>query len=161
MYHLLSDLICWMSWSLSDQSTEKTFNNFLLWCCVDFNSWKKRKNFSDKVFPLRWSLDLENFFEKSEVEPSARARYSSQLQLSPRPKMLVGWLVGWLVTLKLEETALRIFLKLCTMIDIDKLWVVTEPDFPKKFWIIQNSQKSIFADFAISDGFFEESEASC
>ena len=34
--------------------------------------------------------------------------------------------------------ALTIFLKLCTMLDIDKVRKVTKPDYPKKFRIIQN-----------------------
>ena len=45
---------------------------------------------------------------------------------------LVSWLVGWLVGKKLQKTALTIFLKLGTMLDIDKLRKVTKPDFPKK-----------------------------
>ena len=37
--------------------------------------------------------------------------------------------------------ALTIFIKLCTMLDIDKRKKVTKPDYPKKFWIIQKVQK--------------------
>ena len=37
--------------------------------------------------------------------------------------------------------ALTIFLKLCTMLDIDKVKKVTKPDYPKKIWIIQKVQK--------------------
>ena len=40
-----------------------------------------------------------------------------------------------------SETALTIFIKLCTMFDIDKRKKVTKPDYPKKFWIIQKVQK--------------------
>ena len=36
------------------------------------------------------------------------------------------------------KTAPTIFLKLCTMLDIDRLRKVTEPDYPKIFRIIQN-----------------------
>ena len=40
-----------------------------------------------------------------------------------------------------SETALTIFMKLCTMLDDDKRKKVTKPDYPKKFWIIQKVQK--------------------
>ena len=40
-----------------------------------------------------------------------------------------------------SETALTIFMKLCTMLDNDKRKKVTKPDYPKKFWIIQKVQK--------------------
>ena len=59
------------------------------------------------------------------METLALASYNSPLQLSPRPKMLGGWLD----TLKLEETALRIFLIFCMELGVDKLSGITEPDF--------------------------------
>jgi hypothetical protein len=34
-----------------------------------------------------------------------------------------------------------IFLKFGTMLEIDNLRKVTDPDYPKKFWIIQKVQK--------------------
>ena len=40
-----------------------------------------------------------------------------------------------------SETALTIFMKLCTMLDNDKRKKVTKPDYPKKFWIIPKVQK--------------------
>ena len=49
--------------------------------------------------------------------------------------------------------ALRIFLKLGTMIDNVKGKKVTEPDYPKKFWIIQKVQKC-----AILEGFLDFSQ---
>ena len=51
-------------------------------------------------------------------------------------------------------------MKLGTKLKDNKGTKVTEPDFPKKFWIIQKSRKRVFADFAISDGFFERSKSS-
>ena len=57
-------------------------------------------------------------------------------------------------------TALRILPKLGMKLEGDELGTVTEPDFPGKFWIIQKSRKRVFADFAISDGFFEKSKSS-
>ena len=62
--------------------------------------------------------------------------------------------------LEISVTALRIFLKLGQKLEGDELGTVAEPDFPKKFWIIQKSRKRVFADFAISDGFFERSKSS-
>ena len=44
------------------------------------------------------------------------------------------------------------------MLEGYELGTVTEPDFPKNFWIIQKSRKRVFADFAISDGFLWKSD---
>ena len=41
----------------------------------------------------------------------------------------------------LSKMALRIFLKLGTMMENNKGKKVTEPDYSKKFWIIQKIQK--------------------
>ena len=61
---------------------------------------------------------------------------------------------------EISVTALRILPKLGMKLEGDELGTVTEPDFPGKFWIIQKSRKRVFADFAISDGFFEKSKSS-
>ena len=42
---------------------------------------------------------------------------------------------------EISETALRIFLKLCTMLDIKNVKGIARPDFPKKFWIIHKVRK--------------------
>ena len=69
--------------------------------------------------------------------------------------LVVGWLVvGYPLS---RITALRILPKLGMELEGDELGTVTEPDFPKKFWIIQKSGKRFFADFAILDGFLWKS----
>ena len=41
----------------------------------------------------------------------------------------------------ISKTARTIFLKLCTILDIDQRKKMTWPDHPKKNWIIQKVQK--------------------
>ena len=66
-------------------------------------------------------------------------RHVTVPQLVEAQNEIVG---RWLVYhKKLEKTALTIFLKLCPMLDIDKLCDVTEPDFPKKLRFIHKVQK--------------------
>ena len=43
---------------------------------------------------------------------------------------------------EISETALRIFLKLGTMLDIDKTQTAAEPDFPKKYRFAGKRQKT-------------------
>ena len=45
--------------------------------------------------------------------------------------------------LEISVTALRIFLIFGQKLEGDRLGTVTEPDFPKKFWIIQKSRKHV------------------
>ena len=74
-------------------------------------------------------LDLE---EVSEVETLAiEASYSSQLQLSFRGKMSVSPRASY------HTSHLRILLIFGQKLEDKILRLLTEPDYPKKIWIIQ------------------------
>ena len=90
-------------------------------------------------------------------------RQVQKLRASPNWDVTVPQLQLRVIRLKMSvsnceisEMALTILPKLGMELEGDELGTVTEPDFPKKFWIIQKSRKRVFADFAISDGFFLE-----